>query len=114
MKKFLFVMRHPPQAGLRVRETLDLILTTAAFDQAVTLLFLDDGVYQLQRDQNPSEPPQVAPLFAALELYDVEPILVEAESLAERGLTLADLILPAALIPRTAIAALISGHDVVV
>jgi tRNA 2-thiouridine synthesizing protein C len=115
-KKFLFVMRRAPQAGIRVRETLDMILTAAAFDQSVSLLFLDDGVYQLKRGQHPEAAglPPVAPMFDALELYDVEDILVERESLAERGLSEADLTLPARVLDRAAIAALTSAHDVVV
>lgn len=116
VKKFLFVMRRAPQAGLRVRETLDLILTTAAFDQSVSLVFLDDGVYQLKRGQHPAAAglPPVAPLFEALALYDVENIWVESESLAERGLDLADLLIPARPVGRCAVAALVAEHDVAV
>ncbi len=115
-KKFLFVMRRAPHAGVQVRETLDMILTAAAFDQAVSLLFLDDGVYQIKRGQHPEAAglPAVAPMFEALELYDVEAVLAERESLLERGLSAADLAIPARIIDRSAIAALIAEHAVVV
>ena len=115
-KKFLFILRRSPQHGVRVRETLDMLLTVAAFDQPVTLLFLDDGVYQIKRGQCPESAglPAVAPTFEALPLYDVETVLVERESLEARGLTESDLVIPVELIARTEIAALVAAGDVVV
>jgi tRNA 2-thiouridine synthesizing protein C len=114
-KRFLFMLRRPPQAGFRVRETLDMVLTSAAFDQPVTLLFLDDGVYQLKRGQRPEAAglPPVAPLFDALALYDVQAVLVERESLAERNLSENDLVIPVELIGRADIPALIAARDIV-
>lgn len=115
-KRFLFILRRPPQAGCRVRETLDMVLTAAAFEQPVALLFLDDGVFQLKRGQRPEAAglPPVAPLFEALELYDVQSVLVERESLEERGLAEADLTIPVEPVGRAEVAALIAGHDIVV
>jgi tRNA 2-thiouridine synthesizing protein C len=115
-KRFLFILRRAPQAGGRLREILDMVLTTAAFEQPVTLLLLDDGVYPLKRGQRPEAAglPAVATLFEALELYDVRAVLVERESLAERGLAEADLAIPVRPIDRAEVAALIAGHDVVV
>lgn len=115
-KRFLFMLRRPPQAGFRVRESLDMVLTTAAFDQPVTLLFLDDGVYQLKHGQRPdaADLPPVAPLFDALALYDVEAVLAERESLNERGLTEDDLVIPVEIIERADIPALIADRDIVV
>jgi tRNA 2-thiouridine synthesizing protein C len=115
-KKLLFVLRRPPQAGFRVRETLDLILTAAAFDQSVSLLFLDDGVYQLKRGQHPEVVglPPVVPMLEALDLYDVHEVLAERESLTERGLAADDLAIPARAIARSAVAGLVAAHDQVI
>ena len=52
-KKFLFILGTAPVSGVQVQETLDQILTTAAMEQSVSLLFLDDGVFQLVRNQQP-------------------------------------------------------------
>lgn len=87
-KRFLFLVRHPPVAGARVRETLDMILTCAAFDQYVTVLFLDDGVFQLvspKSHPDETEPPWCS-MLQVLELYDLRDLLVETESLRIRGL----------------------------
>jgi tRNA 2-thiouridine synthesizing protein C len=115
-KNFLFVLRHPPHGGIHVQESLDIVMTTAAFDQAVRLLFLDDGVFQLKRDQEPAAIgfKHIAPIFTALELYDIEELWVEEESLRERGLTAEDLILPVRLLCRCHVAAFVRSHDVVV
>lgn len=116
VKKLLFVMRRPPHAGVRLRESLEMILTAAAFDQSVGLLFLDDGVYQLMRGQHPEAAglPPVAAMFEALELYDVETALVENESLTERGLNPGDLLIPTRGCDRSAIAGLLAAQDIVV
>ncbi|MCQ8102669.1 sulfurtransferase complex subunit TusC [Methylomonas sp. SURF-2] len=116
MKKYLFVMRHPPHVGSHVQETLDQILTTAAFDQAVSVLFLDDGVFQLKTRQNPQDMvlKNTGAIFTALELYEVKDVFVEAESLLDRGLSAAELILPVLTVARADVNALIRRHDVVV
>jgi tRNA 2-thiouridine synthesizing protein C len=115
-KKFLFVLRRPPGSGLRARETLDMILTAAAFDQSVSLLLLDDGVWQIKKNQMPEVAGlfPVAPLFEALDLYDVEAVWVERESLEERGLSEADLTIPVRLLARGEVAALAGARDVVI
>jgi len=115
MKQYLFVMRHLPHNSSHVQETLDQLLTTAAFDQPVSLLFLDDGVFQLKPQQSSEFMPlkNTAAMFQSLELYDIRQLYVEAESLSDRGMTSEDLILPVCCIPRDAVNALIQQHDIV-
>ena len=95
-KKFLFVQTKPPYLGNMLQESLDIILTTAAFDQSVHLLFLDNGVFQIKQQQNVGlqGSKDTAAIFNALEIYDVHHVYAEVESLHERGLKPADLILP--------------------
>ena len=66
----------------------------AAFEQAVTLAFIDDGVYQLLQNQDTGGigVKNFAPTFRALGDYDVNQIYVEQESLELRGLSKDDLI----------------------
>ena len=109
-------MRHLPHLSSHVQETLDQILTTAAFDQSVSVLFLDDGVFQLKSGQDPQTMvlKNTAAIFTALELYEITDVFVEAESLADRGLVLDDLILPVRAMPRADVNELIRCHDVIV
>ena len=55
IKKFMFVNRKAPHGTIYALEALEVVLITAAFDQDVSLVFLDDGVYQLKRDSRPRE-----------------------------------------------------------
>lgn len=109
-------MRNLPHLSSHVQETLDQILTTAAFDQSVSVLFLDDGVFQLKSGQDPQTMvlKNTAAIFTALELYEITDVFVEVESLADRGLVLDDLILPVRAMPRADVNELIRCHDVIV
>ena len=51
-KKILIHCRKPPYGNSLAREAIDIALATAAFDQALTLLFSEDGVFQLLDQQN--------------------------------------------------------------
>ncbi len=115
MKRYLFVLRKPPHSGVHVQEMLDIVLTTAAFDQPVSILLLDDGVFQLKRGQHPesSGMKDTAAIFKALEIYDVNDIYTEVESLQERGLRPNDLCLPVQEFYRKDIAGLMKQFDVV-
>jgi len=92
-KKFLYVNRKPPHGSIYALESLEVVLIGAAFEQDVSLAFVDDGVYQLLRKQDTSEigSKNFSPTFRALGDYDVSKIYVERESLELRGLTKDDL-----------------------
>lgn len=115
MKRYLFVLRKPPHSGVQVQEMLDIILTTAAFDQQVSILLLDDGVFQLKNNQHPDSVglKDTAAIFMALKIYDINNIYAEAESLQERGLRPHDLCLPVQEFYRKDIAGLMKRFDVV-
>jgi len=92
-KKFLYVNRKPPHGTIYALESLEVVLIGAAFEQDVTLAFIDDGVYQLLQNQDSSAigTKNFAPTFRALGDYDVNKIYVERESLEMRGLGKEDL-----------------------
>lgn len=115
MKRYLFVLRSAPHSGSSVQEMLDIILTTAAFDQPVSLLLLDAAVFTLKNNQQPEkyQAKDTAAIFKALEIYDVNDIYVETESLQERGLKFTNLILPVQEIQRKNIADLMKQYDTV-
>lgn len=114
-KKFLYVNRRAPHGTVYALESLETVLIGAAFDQDVSMLFIDDGVYQLKKEQNPDsiEFKNFAKAFRALEMYDVEKLFVEQESLAERGLSADDLLVDVEVINRAQTAELIDQQDVV-
>jgi len=93
IKKFMYLNRRAPYGTIYAWESLEVVLIGAAFDQDVSLAFLDDGVYQLVKGQNTSGVgmKNFSPTYQALGDYDVTKLFVEKESLEERGLTLDDL-----------------------
>ena len=115
MKRMLFVNRKPPYGTGHAPELLETVLIAAAFDQEVHLAFLDDGVFQLVKGQTPSglghRP--FAETFLELGDYDIDHVWVERQSLAERGLDAADLLIPVTLLERAAMAEMMAGMDVV-
>ena len=115
MKSYLFVLCKPAHSGAYAQEMLDIILTTAAFDQAVSILLLDDAVFQLKKGQQPENAgmKDTAAIFNALEIYDVNDIYAETESLQQRGLTPEDLCLPVQALCRKELAALMRRFDVI-
>ena len=92
-KKFMFVNRKAPYGTSYALESLEVVLISAAFDQEVSLAFLDDGVYQITKDQDTTGIGQknFSKAYKALGDYDINKLYVEEESLAERGLTQDDL-----------------------
>jgi tRNA 2-thiouridine synthesizing protein C len=94
MRKILFVSRKAPYGNSRPREALDALLASSAYDQELSLLFMDDGVFQLMNNQNSISIHQknMASSLQALELYGVENIYCLADSLTQRGLDKADLV----------------------
>ncbi|MBL4805682.1 MAG: sulfurtransferase complex subunit TusC [Rhodobacteraceae bacterium] len=93
IKKFLYVNRKAPYGTIYAQESLEVVLIGAAFDQDVSVAFLDDGVFQLTKGQDTTAAglKNFSPTFRALGDYEVTKLYVEQESLDERGLTLDDL-----------------------
>ena len=50
IKKFMYVNRKPPYGTVYALEGLEVVLITAAFDQDVSMVFVDDGVFQIKKD----------------------------------------------------------------
>lgn len=93
VKKFLYVNRKAPYGSIYALESLEVVLIGAAFEQDVSLAFVDDGVYQLTKNQDTSGigMKNFSRTYTALGDYDVRKIYVEKESLDARGLTVEDL-----------------------
>lgn len=113
-KRYLFLFRSAPQKNCRTSELLDNVLTVAAFDQPVTVLFLDDGVYCLKSNSSPEDTHRFSVSFSSLAFYAIRDTLVEYESLKERRLTVLDCSIAATVIYRSEIAGLVATHDYVV
>ena len=114
-KRFLYVNRKAPHGTVYALEVLEMILVSAMFEQDVHVAFLDDGVFQLRKNQTPAvlEMKDFSKTYRALEDYGIEKIFLEKESMEERGLSSDDFIIPAAVLDRKQMAELMDSMDVV-
>ncbi len=115
VKKFAFINRKAPYGTIYALESLEVVLISAAFDQDVSLVFVDDGVYQLKKGQGTKAVgmKNFSPTYRALEGYDIEKLYVEKESLESRGLTEEDLIVDVEVLTSEEMATLMDDQDVV-
>ena len=115
VKKFMYVNRRAPHGSIYAQESLEVVLVGAAFDQDVSVVFLDDGVYQIRKDQDTSAigTKNFSKTFRALEMYDVEKLYVEKESMQARGMTEDDLNVAVQVKTSAEIGQLMEDQDVV-
>jgi tRNA 2-thiouridine synthesizing protein C len=90
----MYLNRKAPYGTIYAWESLEVVLIGAAFDQEVSLMFMDDGVYQLVKGQNPSEigMKNFSPTYRTLGDYEIKNVYVDGDSLAARGINQDDLL----------------------
>jgi len=90
----MYLNRRAPYGTIYAWESLEVVLIGAAFDQEVSLMFVDDGVYQLVKgcDTSESDMKNFMPTYRTLGDYGVRHMYVDQASLEARGLTTDDLI----------------------
>ena len=115
MKKFMFVNRKAPYGTIYALESLEVVLITATFDQDVSLVFMDDGVYELAKGQQTKGIgiKNFSPSYRALEGYDIEKPYVDRDSLERRGLTVDDLLVPVEVLDKQGLGELMQQQDVI-
>jgi len=95
MEKVVVILRKAPYGSVYTAEAFRTIMGIAVFEMDICVVFVDDGVYSLIKDQNP-EKLDMKPLgdgFPMLKEFNVNRFVVHDESLSERGLTADDLVL---------------------
>lgn len=92
-KSLLILFRRAPYGHSLARAGYDIALAAAAFEQPASLLFMDDGVWQLLPEQHASAigEKSIASTLDSLPLYDIDAVYAESESLSARGLSPGDL-----------------------
>jgi tRNA 2-thiouridine synthesizing protein C len=112
----MYVNRRAPYGTIYALECLELVLTAAAYAQDVSVVFLDDGVFQLKKNQDSTGigMKNFSKTYGALDDYGVEKIYVEKESLDARGLTAGDLVIPVEVLDADDLREIMSRQDVVI
>lgn len=113
-KNILFISRHAPYGSSLAKDALDAVLAASAYDQKLSLLFMDDGVFQLLANQEPQEIAQksFSAILPVLPLYEINSIYVHYESLIKRQITINELVLDSVqIIDSAAISSLLAQQD---
>lgn len=116
IKKFMFVNRKAPYGTIYALEGLEVVLISAAFEQDVSMAFIDDGVFELAKGQDTKALGQknFSPTYRALEGYDIEKLYVERESMEARGLSEDNLLVDVIVLDRAEMAAMMAEQDVLI
>ncbi|SEL56603.1 tRNA 2-thiouridine synthesizing protein C [Atopomonas hussainii] len=114
-KSLLLVSRHAPCSGSTPRELLDIALAGGAFDLPISLLFLDDGVFQLFTPNFAAlEQKNLSANLQALPMFGVEQLYVAERCLRDRGLDSTKAQPAVQCLDDAAISALYASHDLVI
>jgi tRNA 2-thiouridine synthesizing protein C len=116
VRKIMHVLRRAPHGTIYTYEGLEMILIMAAFEQDISVVFADDGIYALVKNQNTDQigMKSFVNSFRALSGYDVEKLYVDRESMEERGLQASDLVVEVEVLPSDEIGKLMKTQDVVI
>ena len=98
--KVAVLMRKAPYGSVYTAEGLRTLMGIGVFEMDISVVFMDDGVYALVKNQDPAKL-DMKPLgdaFPMLGEMGVKRFFVHDQSLAERGLTVDDLVLPATVV----------------
>ena len=114
IKKFMYVNRKAPYGTIYALESLEVVLIAAAFDQDVSLAFIDDGVYQIAKGQDTKNigVKNFSSTYRALDDYDINKLYVQKESMEARGLTDKDFLVPVEVKTAAELSALMEQQDV--
>lgn len=114
-KRVLIINRRAPYGRSNARDALDVALTCGVFEMPVSLLFADDGVFQLLGQHNAADIGQknLSANLAVLPMYDIEDLYVCADSLQQHGLNADELAHTVKTVQASDIQALMRDHDVV-
>ena len=115
-KRILFLLTRAPYASARALETLESILVAGVFDQEVSVLFKDMGIYQLLNRQDGTAVGQrtVGKVLRALPEYEVDRLFVCKASMERLDLAQSDLYLPVDWLDHGEQRELIARQDAVV
>lgn len=113
MKSLVIIFRHAPLGTTSAREGLDFAMLSASFEQQVSLVFTNEAVLHLLAGQTPENAgsKDYISAFKALSLYDIDTVLVCAQSMSSLGLTANDLNITANIVQPTTITQTLQTAD---
>lgn len=116
VKKIMHVVRRAPHGSIYSYEGIEMILIMGAFEQDITVVFIDDGVYTLLKNQDTQGIgiKGFANTWRALDGYDIEKLYVDRQSMEERGLHPDDFVVDVEVMTSEALGTLMKEQEVVI
>ncbi|TCS60320.1 DsrE family protein [Varunaivibrio sulfuroxidans] len=126
-KTFTFLNRKAPYGTIYALEVLETVLISAAFEQHANIVFVDDGVYQIKKDQDTAaiNMKNFSPTYGIIEMEKEDAdededmdmvwrIIVEKESMEARGLSPDDFKVEVEVLSSAELADVLEQSDVVI
>ena len=124
MKKILFIFRSTPYRSTRAQEGVDAALAASIFNHNITVLFMDEGIWQLHNHQQSRgikieaiqdqvERKNIAAQLESFPLYDIKELYVDRRALKRFSVKKNELILKPSLVNDKKIRSLIADNDIV-
>ena len=107
------VLRQSPYGASLAQEALEVVLAFGVYGVSVSLVFMDDGVFQIVRGQDTQQfyCKNLAKQLAGLDLYDIDQVFVCQASLSQRQLTIDQLIPRAQVLNAEELSGLLHSQD---
>ena len=118
-RKVLVLMRKAPYGSLYNWEGLQVLLIMGAYKMQglvdIAVAFVEDGVFAITQGQDPSSlgMKAMAKTYPALPDFEVDRFYVDGQSLADRNLTLDDLVIKPEILDAAGMARLLAEQDAV-
>ena len=115
-KRLLLIFRHSPYGSGLARAGVDTALACGAFEQDAAVLFLGEGVLQLQQGQEAKQLGRrdIGKQLASLPMYDVDKLFVDAYSADRFGVSSEQHPLPIEPLSAAQIRELMNDYDHIV
>lgn len=112
-KKILFI--HNAYNLSRAQEMLDIILMASSFNQEVSLMFLNEAVFLLNKGQNLTAiaMKNFVAAYQALSLYDINKIYLDEAALQQYDLKPENLLIKGVQLKQSALSEIIHQQDLI-
>lgn len=109
------LMRKAPYGSVYTAEGYRSMMGIGVFEMDLSVVFVDDGVYALVKDQNPAalEQKPLGDGFPMLKDFGVTRFYVHRGSLEERGLAPENLVMDVELLDDAGVAAVLASSGIV-
>jgi tRNA 2-thiouridine synthesizing protein C len=112
-KSLLIICQQAPYGSDDALAAMDVAMSFAAFEQSVSILFKNDGVWQLLPEQQSAshQSKRLPHIMQSFELYGLEAVYADNAALEKREMLAQECSIPVQAIDSVEMTALLHAHD---